>query len=192
MIESILKRKGISFKAKVAIKSAISLFSVVLAVVLPQIVHIVAGSKGGVTWLPMYLPVLIGGCLLGMRCGLAVGILSPLCSFLLTSLTGTPMPAPVRLPYMMAELSVMAAVCGLFSKKINVNALWSFVAIAVAFVSGRGAFMVFATVFSVVSPLSATIVWSQIVSGIWGVLVQTILLPLVIILLSVLLKRKKD
>jgi hypothetical protein len=61
----------------------------------------------------MYLPVLLGGCLLGWRWALAVGVLSPVVSFLITSLAGAPMPALPRLPFMMAELAVFALVSGL-------------------------------------------------------------------------------
>ena len=74
MIESILVKKNVSLKAKITIKSLISAGVVAFAVLLPQLVHIWAGSAGGVQWLPMYLPVLLGACLLGVWWGLGVGI----------------------------------------------------------------------------------------------------------------------
>ena len=103
MIENILARKGISLKIRLTVKSLVSAGIVVLAVVLPQLVHLAAGASGGVTWLPMYLPVLLGGCLLGTWWGLGVGVLSPLVSFAVTSAMGNAMPAAARLPFMTAE-----------------------------------------------------------------------------------------
>ena len=121
MIENILARKGISLKIRLTVKSLVSAGIVVLAVMLPQLVHLAAGPSGGMTWLPMYLPVLLGGCLLGKWWGLGVGILSPLVSFAVTSAMGNAMPAAARLPFMTAELAVFAAVSGLFSEKISEN-----------------------------------------------------------------------
>lgn len=83
MIDNVLSGKKTS--VKLTVKSVISLGVVALAVLLPQLVHLAAGPAGGMTWLPMYLPVLLGGCLLGWRWGLGVGILSPLASFAVTS-----------------------------------------------------------------------------------------------------------
>ncbi|MDE7181623.1 MAG: hypothetical protein K2O41_01145, partial [Clostridia bacterium] len=118
MIESVLAKKNYSAKTKITVKSLISAGLVALAVILPQIIHAAFGSAGGVQWLPMYLPVLLGGCLLGWTWGLGVGIASPVVSFLITLAFGNPMPAAARLPFMIAELAVFAAVSGLFTEKI--------------------------------------------------------------------------
>ena len=116
MIENVLEKRSAAFKTKIAVKTLISAAVVALAVILPQIVHALAGAAGGAKWLPMYLPVLIGGCLLGWKWGLAVGVLSPLASFAITSMFGDPMPAAARLPYMIVELAVFAGITGLFSR----------------------------------------------------------------------------
>ena len=63
MLENVLVRRNCSFKIKVTVKSFVSIGIVALAVILPQLVHLAAGQAGGVKWLPMYLPVLLGGCL---------------------------------------------------------------------------------------------------------------------------------
>ena len=112
MIDSVLVRHNVSLRLKITVKTLVSLAIVALAVLLPQLVHLAAGAQGGMQWLPMYLPVLLGGCLLGWQWGLGVGILSPVVSFALTTLTGNPMPVALRLPYMMAELAVFAAFLG--------------------------------------------------------------------------------
>lgn len=56
MIENILARKGISLKIRLTVKSLVSAGVIILAVMLPQLVHLAAGPSGGMTWLPMYLP----------------------------------------------------------------------------------------------------------------------------------------
>lgn len=114
MLENIMQKKHMSVKKKITVKSLISAGLIAFAVILPQIVHMAVGAAGGAKWLPMYLPVLIGGCLLGSVWGWGIGILSPIISFLITSAMGNAMPASARLPFMMAELSVFAVVCGAF------------------------------------------------------------------------------
>ena len=118
MLESVLAKKEVAIKKKITYKTIASVTLIAMAVILPQIVHLIAGQPGGVQWLPMYLPVLIGGCLLGSKWGVIVGILSPLASFAITSAFGNAMPALPRLPFMVLELGVMAIVSGLFAKKI--------------------------------------------------------------------------
>ncbi|MDE6614573.1 MAG: hypothetical protein K2K24_03595, partial [Clostridia bacterium] len=82
MIENALVKNNLSLKTKITIKSLLSAGIVALAVILPQLLHLVFGQAGGVQWLPMYLPVLLGGCLLGWTWGLGIGIASPIVSFM--------------------------------------------------------------------------------------------------------------
>ena len=180
MLENILTLKKYSHKTKLTDKSIVAVSLVALAVVLPQIVHLAAGQAGGVTWLPMYLPVLLAGCLLGTSWGLAVGGASPPVSFSLTSMGGSAMPAAARLPFMIAELAVFAAVSGLFSKNIFKNGLFAFAATALAIVCGRAVFMLSVIVFQSVAPFTPALVWSQIQSGLAGAAAQAVLVPLVV------------
>ena len=180
MLENILTLKKYSHKTKLTVKSIVAVSLVALAVVLPQIVHFAAAQAGGVTWLPMYLPVLLAGCLLGTAWGLAVGVASPLVSFALTSMWGSAMPAAARLPFMIAELAVFAAVSGLFSKNIFKNGLFAFAATALAIVCGRAVFMLSVIVFQSVAPFTPALVWSQIQSGLAGAAAQAVLVPLVV------------
>lgn len=191
MIETVLSRKNVELRLKITVKTLISAGVIALAVILPQIVHIAAGAEGGMRWLPMYLPVLLGGCLLGWRWGLAAGILSPLVSFGITSLTGNAMPAAARLPYMIAELAVFVAVSGMFSEKLLDNSWLAFPAVLLASVSGRAVFLALAAVFQSVSPLSASLAWSQIQTGLLGLILQAVAIPFIVMLLCAVLKREK-
>lgn len=192
MLESILARKGVSVRTRITVKSLVAVGVVALAVLLPQLVHLAAGASGGVRWLPMYLPVLLGGCLLGTWWGLGVGLVSPLASFAITSAMGSAMPAAARLPFMMAELAVFAAVSGLFSKKIAENGWMAFPAVLLAAVSGRAFFLLLAVIFQNVAPFTPAVIWSQIQTGLLGLVLQAVLVPFIAMGLRVLINRDKN
>ena len=191
MLESVLQRKNLSKKAILTVKGVVTFGIVALAVGLPQLVHLAAGASGGVQWLPMYLPVLIGGCLLGVWWGLGIGIASPLVSFLVTTAAGNPMPIAARLPYMVVELAVFGAISGLFSKTIYKNSFAAFPATLAAIVGGRCAFMALAAIFQGISPISGAMVWQQVQSGLLAVVLQAVIVPAIVIGLKLLLDRDK-
>ena len=177
MLEAVLVQRKIQTKVKVTIKSLVSAGLIVLAVVLPQLVHLALGASGGILLLPMYLPVLIGGCLLGTWWGLGIGVLSP---------------ALERLPFMIAELAVFAAVSGLFSKSISKNKWMAFPAVLFAAVAGRAVFIALVAIFGSFTSLSVGLVWTQIKTGIVGLVLQAVVVPLIIIALSKLLKSERE
>lgn len=189
MLESVLVQRNCSVKVKITVKSLVSVGLVALAVLLPQLVHLIAGQNGGVQWLPMYLPVLLGGCLLGTVWGIGVGIASPIVSFLMTFALGNPMPAFARLPFMAVELAVFAAVSGLFTKKIAANGWLAFPAVLLAQVAGRTVFMLLVLLFQSVTPFTPAVVWSQIQSGLLGIGLQAVLVPVLVIALRFLLEK---
>ena len=158
LIETVLERKRAKAGVRLTVKTAVAALVVALAVALPQIVHLVAGASGGVRWLPMYAPILLGGCLLAM-------------------------PAAARLPYMIAELAVFAAVSGAFSKLIVRNAWAAFPAVLLAEVAGRAVFLTLAAIFQGVSSLDAATVWSQSQSGLLGMVLQAVVVPAIVIAL---------
>lgn len=192
MLENALKLRNASRGKMIAMKTMVSAELTVLAVLLPQLVHVLLGQPGGVKWLPMYLPILVGGCLLGAKWGLVVGVMSPLASFVLTSAMGSPMPVAERLPYMLVELAVFAVVTGLFTKKIANNGLWSIPAVILAQLCGRGVFLGLVFLFQSVSKLCPQMVWSQIQTGFAGIAVQAVLVPVVIIALRKVLINGKE
>lgn len=192
MIENVLVRKGYSFKTKITVKSLVSLGLVALAVALPQIIHAATGQAGGVQWLPMYLPVLLGGCLLGAWWGLGIGVMSPIVSFLITLAFGNPMPAAARLPFMIVELSVFAAISGLFSKKISANGWMAFPAVLLAAVAGRTTFMLLVLIFQAVTPFTPELIWSQIQTGLIGLVLQAVIVPFTVMGLKLLIDRDNN
>lgn len=190
MVENVLVLKNCSVKTKITAKSLISVALVALAVALPQIIHLAAGFAGGVQWLPMYLPILIGGCLLGAWWGLAVGIASPIISFVITSAVNNPMPALARLPFMVVELAVFAVVAGLFSKKIANNAWLAFPAVLLAQIAGRAVFMLLVLVFQSVTPFTPALIWKQIQTGLLGMVLQAVTVPFIVMGLKLILNKE--
>ncbi len=192
MIENVLTRKNLSVKSKITVKSLISAGIIALAVILPQLVHLASGQAGGIRWLPMYLPVLLGGCILGRKWGLGIGILSPIASFFVTLAAGNPMPAAARLPFMAAELAVFAAVAGLFEKKISANGWLAFPAVLLAQTAGRTTFMLLALIFQSVTPFTPAVIWGQIQTGLLGMVIQAVIVPFVVMGLKYILDRNKN
>lgn len=77
------------------------------ALILPQLFHLFGLGK---LFLPMHLPIIFGGIMLGWRYGLLIGAISPILSALLFGM-------PPLLPYgimMMFELAIAGCFSGLF------------------------------------------------------------------------------
>ena len=192
MLEQVMTTRSCSLKVKLTVKGLVSFGLIVLAVLLPQLVHLTLSQAGGVRWLPMYLPVLLAGCLLGVRWGVGVGVLSPVVSFALTSLWGDPMPSAARLPFMMAELCVFAAVSGIFSKQIAKNGWMAFPAVLLGAVAGRAFFLLLAVLFQSVAPFTVEAVLSQIETGLSGLVLQAAMVPLLVMGLRALIQRERE
>ena len=192
MLENYLVSKNYSLKVKITVKTIVSLIIIVLTLVLPQITHAFFGSRGGILLLPMYLPIILGGCLLGFRYGLVLGVISPLISFGFTSIFQNPMPALNRLPFMMVELMVIGFVSGLFSNKINKNKNYAFVAVITSLLVGRLAFLISIAIFGNLVNLPLTLIVSQIETGLVGLTIQSLFLPFIIVFINYLLNKSKE
>ena len=192
MIDAILSNRGASVKTRITVKTLISAVVIALAVALPQLLHVASGAAGGVKWLPMYLPVIVGACVLGVKWGAVTALLSPVVSFLLTSAFSSPMPAAARLPFMASELVVMAIIAGSFSSLVNKNAAFGILAVFSALVLGRAFFMLSVVIFQSVTPFTPAVIWGQIVTGIPGLIVNFVAASALIALFSLLIKGERD
>ncbi len=192
MVDSILVNDNLSVGKKIAYKTIISAGIIALAVILPQIVHLVLGQPGGVKWLPMYLPVLLGGCLLGPGYGAAVGFFSPVISHFITSAMGSPMPPAARLPFMTVELVLFGLISGVFSKKITKTPLWAFPAVILAQITGRAVFLGIVALARDLAPFTTEMVWEQIKTGFIGLALQAILVPVIVIVLHKALVKENE
>lgn len=97
------------------------------AVVLPHVAHVTGAP---VFWLlPMHWPVILAGLVYGPAAGLAVGVLSPTVSFMMSGMP--PMPS---LAVMTVELGLYGLLTGVLRTRLRWNAI---LAVALALLVGR-------------------------------------------------------
>lgn len=146
---------------------------VALGVLIPAVFHLI--GVGGTIFLPMHIPVLFAGVILGPGLAALVGFLCPVLSHLLTGMPPvSPMPI---LPLMVVELAAYGAAMGYLSHRARSN-IW--VALVGAMILGRIALglaaAVIAPLFNVsLQPL--TYVQGAVVSGLPGIVLQLLLIP---------------
>ena len=130
-------------------------------------------GMGGRTFLPMHIPVFMGGMLLGWMPGFIIGALTPVLSSLLT---GMP-PLIPSLPMMVVELALFGLVSGLLYHKKRYNI---YLSLAIAMFIGRlgAAFilLLFSDMLGIhLHPL--TYVAATFMTGIAGVIAQFTFIP---------------
>ena len=111
-----MKTRAISVE-EIRRKALLTALMVSVAVILPQICHLLGGQLGygsrlGEMLLPMHLPVMLAGMLWGPWVGVSCGLISPVVSFALTG-----MPGAALLPFMTVELAVYGLSAGLLNKR---------------------------------------------------------------------------
>ncbi len=171
-------------KTKNLVKGALL---VALGVIIPQIFHLIGGRATGTIFMPMHIPVLLAGFLIGPITGLYVGILAPVLSYLFT---GMPPIAPVPiLPMMIFELAIYGLVSGILYNKLKINL---FVSLIGAMIAGRLAYgltiYIMLTLFNInlpgpmAGPLLAIV--EAVRGGIIGIVLQIIIIPVAVKLLE--------
>jgi len=151
------------------------------ALVLPQLFHMVGWE--GPTFLPMNIPVILAGFILGKRYGLLTGIASPIIS---TLVSGMPVAFPV-LPIMILQFGTYGFVAGYLSKETKLPAivmlLLTMILGWISYAIGFYALEIFfvPAISSSLSPISA------IITGIPGIIISILAIPLI----AKLLKDKK-
>jgi len=88
---------------------------VALGVVLPLGFHL--AGMGGSVFLPMHIPVLLAGFVLGRQSGALVGVITPAVSHLLC---GMPPASPPLLPIMIVELAVYGWTAGFLCHRTKI------------------------------------------------------------------------
>ena len=149
-----------------------------IGLVLPIVFHAFGGA--GKIFLPMHLSVLVAGFLLPPVNAVAVGMLTP---FLSSLLTGMPITFPI-MPIMVIELGTYALVISLLNKK-KIQSIY--VKLIGAMLAGR--IMAGLTVFVMVNLIGLKMkpllfVQGSIVTGLPGIIIQLIMVPLVVKLLD--------
>jgi len=146
-----------------------------LCLVLPMAFHAIPNA--GSVMLPMHIPVLLCGILCGWPYGFVCGLIGP---FLSSILTG--MPPAAMLPGMMVECAVYGCVTGLMLKFIRTGHFTAdlYISMITAMILGRTvAGLAKSLIFS---PGTAPFAWvtTSLVTGIPGICLQLVLIPLVV------------
>lgn len=146
-----------------------------LSILLPIAFH--AFGIGGRVFLPMHIPVLLAGFLMGPASGVIVGLLAPGLSYLLTG-----MPPTYAVPLMTFELAMYGLIAGITYKRLHLNI---YIALILAMIVGRLMFGLglFVLGMFIELPYSAATFFSTggaIVSGLPGIAVQLVLIPLIV------------
>ena len=95
-----------------------------LAVILPQFFHLIGL---GATFLPMYLPIMVGSMFLTWKFVILTAVISPLISWLIT---GMPPIVPPVLPVLMIELTVIGLFIS-FLRQYSARPVWLITILAV-------------------------------------------------------------
>jgi uncharacterized membrane protein len=162
----------VKFKAKFVTHVALYLS---LAIILPIGFH--AFGLGGRAFLPMHIPVLLAGFIVGPLAGVIVGMLAPLLSFALTG-----MPPSYAVPLMSLELPIYGLIAGLFYNRLKINI---YIVLIVAMIVGRIMFGLGLFVLGLIInlPYDAAAFFSSggaIITGLPGIAIQLLIIPLIV------------
>lgn len=142
-----------------------------LGIVLPQLFHLVGL---GPLFLPMFLPVILGSMLLTWRFALALAVICPLVSWLLTNM---PPLVPPILPLMLTELTFMALIISIVRVHLQ-KSYW--LALIIAIIADRFILFVIVSAIAPIFGLTHPIfTWTLLAGGIPGIILQLITVPLV-------------
>lgn len=171
-------------------KAIITSMCIALCVVLPQAFHAIPNA--GSIWLPMHIPVLLCGLIVGPMFGFLCGIFGPVFSSFITG-----MPNVAYLPQMVIECAIYGLVSGFMMKIIRSGKLYFdlYVSLIVAMLMGRVvAGILKALIFA--SGKYSMALWfsSYFFTAFPGIIVQLVILPSVVVALTKagLIKRRYE
>ena len=150
-----------------------------LCLVLPMAFHSVPNA--GTIFLPMHIPVLLCGLICGWPYGGVCGIVGPLLSSLVTG-----MPPAAMLPSMMVECCAYGFVTGMLMRHVHTKHTVAdlYISLVSAMVAGR-VLAGFAKAW-IFTPGISPFAWvtTSLVTGIPGIVIQLILMPMVVLALT--------
>ena len=149
------------------------------AVLIPQVFHLIGAASGlgtalGEAFLPMHLPIILAGLLAGPYVGAIAGLLGPMVSFLISS-----MPGAAMLPIMMVELCAYGLAAGLL-RNANMPTIAKVLITQVAGRIVRAAAILIAVFAFEREGVSVAAIWTAITTGLFGICMQWLLLPLIV------------
>ena len=140
---------------------------IALGIILPYLAHM-TGIAGSIL-LPMHLPPLLAGFLVGPFYGLIIGAILPPLNFAISGMP--PMPT---MAFMILELALFGLITGLMYQKFNI-----LISLITAMLAGRIVYaLAFALLIEFQNPL--IIIGGGIVTGLPGIISQIVLIPIIV------------
>ncbi|MFO7886999.1 MAG: ECF transporter S component [Eubacteriales bacterium] len=156
---------------------------IAMGLIVPTLFHAVGGA--GPVFLPMHLPVLIGGFILSPKFATAAGVLTPLIS---SVLTGMPVLMPMAF-IMMVELGIYALTVSLLKERGVNNVITLLSAMILGRIAAGIMVGVFVGIIGIKFAPPITYLIGSITTGIPGIIIQLVFIP---ILLSAVKKVSPD
>ncbi len=159
------------------IKISLGAMLTALSIILPQIFHLTGIPQVGSVFLPMHIPVLLAGFMLGPVYGVAIGTVAPIASYLITG-----MPTVARLPFMIVELIVYGLSSGIFYHicKFRDKKLGTIISLLLSMLSGRIAYAAALIIAGKLFGIEAGGIMAAVtatVTGVYGIVLQMIAIP---------------
>ena len=145
-----------------------------MGIVVPMVFH--TTGIAGTVFLPMHIPVLLGGFLLPPTLALLLGMLTPLINSLIT---GMPIFFPIGI-IMIFELGIYGLVSSVLYRKLKIP---SVLALIISMVAGRimaGVVIFVLAAFFAIKMDPMTFIIGGITTGIPGIIIQLIIIPTLI------------
>lgn len=155
-------------------------------IIIPMIFHMF-GLTGPIA-LPMHIPVLIGGFLLPPQLALALGIMTPVFSGLLT---GMPVMFPMSI-IMAVELGIYGLTASIATRKFNLSTIPS---LLISMVTGRiGAGIAVAALVQLfaVKMNPVLFVKGAILTGLPGIVIQLVFIPPLVYAIKIFMKKSSQ
>ncbi len=173
-------------KTSIVRETALAGFFIAIGIILPMVAHVI--GQGPVI-LPMHIPVILAGFVLNAPFAVIVGIITPILSSIMT---GMPILFPV-LPFMIFELATYGLVTSLLYRRLKLNV---YVSLIGAMLTGRivATIVVWVLINFFFVTLPNPIVWMTgvVTTGLPGIAIQLLLIPVIVVALSRLNYIKRD
>lgn len=150
----------------------VSAFFIATGIILPLFFHYI--SFTGPVFLPMHLPVLLGGLLLSYRAGLIIGLATPLLSSLFTG-----MPPLLILPIITVELALYGLISGWLYQQQGRSCLTALLGAMVIGRIGTGAVLFIAAPLLGIDIPPMVYIFGALVKGLPGIILQLLIIPMV-------------
>ncbi|MCH5184848.1 MAG: ECF transporter S component [Oscillospiraceae bacterium] len=166
-------------RLSVKVQTLAAFSAIVGAVAVPQIFHAIGAVSGlgtslGEAFLPMHLPIILVGLLAGPYAGAAAGLLGPVASFALSG-----MPGSAMLPFMMIELCIYGLSAGLL-RNVKMPTIGKVLISQIAGRVVRAAAILAAVYLLGWESVGIAVIWTSVTAGLFGIILQWALLPLIV------------